>query len=52
MATDYTITLKPENFLKPGESLGGKTEFEIRTDKFKIEQATVEEEPARIKRIR
>ena len=45
MATDYTITLKPENFLKPGESLGGKTEFEIRTDKFKIEQATVEEEP-------
>ena len=45
MATDYTITLKPENFLKPGESLGGKTEFEIRTDKFRIEQATVEEDP-------
>jgi hypothetical protein len=45
MATDYTITLKPENFLKPGESLGGKTVFEIRTDKFKVEQATVEEEP-------
>ncbi len=45
MATDYTITLKPDNFLKPGEALGGKTEFEIRTDKFKIEQATVAEEP-------
>lgn len=45
MATDYTITLKPENFLKPGESLGGKTVFEIRTDKFKVAQATVEEDP-------
>ncbi|HVY54868.1 MAG TPA: MG2 domain-containing protein, partial [Thermodesulfobacteriota bacterium] len=45
MATDYTITLKPENFLKPGETLGGKTVFEIRTDKFKVEQATVEEDP-------
>ena len=45
MATDYTITLKPENFLKTGESLDGKTVFEIRTDKFKVEQATVEEDP-------
>ncbi len=45
MATDYKITLKPENFLKPGDSLGGKTEFEVRTDKFKIVQATVVEEP-------
>lgn len=45
MATDYRVSLNPENLLKPGEVLGGKTEFEIRTDKFKVEQATVDEEP-------
>ncbi|MEQ9617992.1 MAG: MG2 domain-containing protein [Deltaproteobacteria bacterium] len=45
MATDYTISLIAGNFLKRGERLGGKTEFEIRTDKFKLVQSTVEEEP-------
>ncbi len=50
MATDYTITLRPENFLKPGETLGGKTVFELRTDKFRVEQATVEEEPVEDKK--
>ncbi len=45
MATDYTISLNAENLLKPGEVLSGRTRFEIRTDKFKVEQATVDEEP-------
>ena len=45
MATDYKIKLNPENFLKPGETLGGKTEFSIRTDKFKVVKASVSEEP-------
>jgi uncharacterized protein YfaS (alpha-2-macroglobulin family) len=50
MATDYKITLKPENFLKPGEALSGKSEFEVRTDKFKVDTATVTEEPLTDKR--
>ncbi|MEZ4547965.1 MAG: hypothetical protein R3B51_09705 [Thermodesulfobacteriota bacterium] len=45
MATDYKIKLNPENFLKSGETLGGKTEFSIRTDKFKVVKASVSEEP-------
>ena len=45
MATDYSISLLPDRFLKEGQSLSGKTEFEIRTDKFKVEQPTVDEEP-------
>ncbi len=45
MATDYRIKLNPEAFLKPGETLGGKTEFSIRTDKFKITKASVSEDP-------
>ncbi|HML96348.1 MAG TPA: MG2 domain-containing protein [Thermodesulfobacteriota bacterium] len=45
MATDYRIKLNPENFLKSGETLGGKTEFSIRTDKFRVVKASVSEEP-------
>lgn len=45
IATNYTITLLPNLFLKQGQLYSGKKEFEIRTDKFQIEQSTVEEEP-------
>lgn len=45
MATDYTIKLNPENLLKQGEKLSGKTVFEVRTDKFKVQTATHQEEP-------
>lgn len=46
IATDYTITLLPNLLLKEGQALSGKKEFDIRTDKFQVEQSTIEEEPA------
>jgi uncharacterized protein YfaS (alpha-2-macroglobulin family) len=45
IATDYSITLLPDLFLKEGQTLSGKKEFEIRTDKFQVEQSTIDEEP-------
>jgi len=46
MASDYTLKIIAENLLEPGQTLSGKTEFQIRTDGFKVEQSSVEEEPA------
>jgi len=44
-ATDYTITLVPEVLLPPGQGFKGKTEINFRTDEFKVEQVTINEEP-------
>lgn len=44
-ATDYRITLIPEILLASGQSFKGKTEVSLRTDDFKVEDVTVNEEP-------
>ena len=44
-ATDYKISLMPEILLASGQSLKGKTEINFRTDDFKVEDVTVNEEP-------
>ncbi|HWP90845.1 MAG TPA: alpha-2-macroglobulin [Thermodesulfobacteriota bacterium] len=44
-ATDYTITIIPEQIISQGQVFKGKKEISFRTDEFKVEQVTINEEP-------
>ena len=44
-ATDYTISIIPEQIIPQGQTFKGKKEISFRTDEFKVEQVTINEEP-------
>jgi uncharacterized protein YfaS (alpha-2-macroglobulin family) len=44
-ATDYTISIIPEQIVPQGQVFKGKKEISFRTDEFKVEQVTINEEP-------
>jgi uncharacterized protein YfaS (alpha-2-macroglobulin family) len=46
VASEYTFSLLPERLLQPGQVFSGKTDLRVVTDRFLVEGATFEEEPA------
>lgn len=46
VASEYTVTLKPETFLKEGMVFTGDEELTVRTDQFLVEGVDLTEEPA------
>ncbi|HWM91689.1 MAG TPA: MG2 domain-containing protein [Thermoanaerobaculia bacterium] len=46
IASEYTVTLKPETFLPEGMVLTGDEEITVRTDQFLVEGVELTEEPA------
>lgn len=46
VASEYTVTLEPEHFLKEGMVFTGDRELTVRTDQFLVEGVDVTEEPA------
>jgi hypothetical protein len=46
VASEYKVELDPAKIVQAGQVFSGDTELTVRTDKFLVEEVTVQEEPA------